>query len=544
VSRRDVRDNGDHRYRQVAVRVAAVFGFAVVGALVGLGIGIATPAHADVASNHVSLRLMPGRTYDQVDLDGALTGRRATSREILGEPIGVHADVNLDVSYLLGPGGKFNPKVLPAYLQAFSDPEQLVSDLGRALLQHLVWYAGIGAAVGGLAAVAAEMYRSWRHGYDRELADPDARTTSFAYHAPERRFVRLVIIGLVIVAALDATPGAARHQPVPKPIRPDPILADTPLAGTQLSGLLRPAISAVESTLHTYFADTNRYYADLRDRLNDFLALQPVQLPAGDGIVQFGFVTDRHCNIGMDRVIVDLLRHFDIPTLVSGGDDDFSGTFPFESACTSDLAEKSKRAGITDVFVAGNHDSAQTLADEHKQHIKILDGKVVTVGGLHFLGDPDPRSSRYGQGIQPSSPANQYEVLATQAARIGNAACAQQDTVILVLHDPQAGRQALESGCGRAVLALDGHTHVQTGPDDIPLPDGTIGQRFVGASTGGAPNEHSVERSFASALTVGPLHHDATVNLVSFDTSTQRLAGITVFRFTAEQEITVEQLPG
>jgi hypothetical protein len=41
---------------------------------------------------------------------------------------------------------------------------------------------------------------------------------------------------------------------------------------------------------------------------------------------------------------------------------------------------------------------------------------------------------------------------------------------------------------------------------------------------------------------VGPLNHDATVNLVSFDTTTGRLVGVTVFRFTPGQTISVEQL--
>jgi hypothetical protein len=34
----------------------------------------------------------------------------------------------------------------------------------------------------------------------------------------------------------------------------------------------------------------------------------------------------------MDRVIVALAQHFDIHLLVSGGDDAFSGSFPFEAA--------------------------------------------------------------------------------------------------------------------------------------------------------------------------------------------------------------------
>jgi hypothetical protein len=541
--RRTVRRNGRERsYRALIPRLLGVLAFAAAGAIIGLAVGIATPAHAEVAGNGVKLRLMPGQAYDQVDLSGALTGTRATTRAILGEPVGVNAHVNLDVSYLVGRDGNFNPKVLPAYLQAFSDPAQLIDELSRALVRHLIWYATVGAAIGAIVASAAQAYRGWRHNVDRDL-DPGARAAARRYHAPERRFVRLTIIGLIILALLDAIPGAVRAPRTREVIIPDPILADTPLAGTELSGLLRPAISAIETTLRTYFADTDRYYNALRDRLDAYLAASPVTLPTGEGVISFGFVTDRHCNIGMDRVIVHLLKHFGITTLVSGGDDDFSGTFPFESACTSNLADKSRHAHITDVFAAGNHDSALTLEDERKQGIHVLDGKVVTVNGLHFLGSPDPRSSRYGEGIQPSSPASQRDVLSAQAVQIGNAACAQQDSVILVMHDPAAGNAALRSGCGKAVLALDGHTHMQAGPDDVPLSDGSIGNQFVGASTGGAPTEHSIERTFASALTVGPLHHDATVNIVSFDTASERLVGVTVFRFTADLEISVEHLP-
>jgi hypothetical protein len=528
--------------RRIGRRVAIVVGVALVGAVVGFVVGILTRTHAEIAGNPVSLRLVPGQQYDQVDIAGALVGKRPSNRSLLGEPIGVRATVDLDASYLFRVDGSFNPDVLPAYVQAFSDPDQVVTDLRTALVRHLLWFTLGGAGLAGLAAGAVIAYRRWRSRYDAR-GDPDLRDTARAYRAPERRFTRRAVLALLIVATVGAVPGAARSPSAPETIRPDPVLADTPLAGTQLTGLLRPAIAAAESYVHTYFADTDRYYTALRDRLRAYLAEQPVTLPTGDGIVQFGFVTDRHCNIGMDRVIIELLNHFEVRTLVSGGDDDFSGSFPFESACTSDLATKSRRAGITDVFAAGNHDSAQTLADERAHRVHVLDGQVVSVGGLRFLGDPDPRSSRYGEGIQPSSPTDQRIVLDAQGARIGQIACKQQQPLIVVLHDPRAGRAALESGCGNAVLALDGHTHVQQGPTSVLRQDGSLGSQFVGGSSGGAPNENSVERTFASALTVGPLNHDATVNLVSYDTITARLAGVTVFRFTADQQIFVEQLP-
>jgi hypothetical protein len=529
---------------QIWHRVAVVVGVAIVGALAGFVLGLFTRTHLELAGSQVSIRLIPGQTYDQVDLSGALTGKRAASRSVFGEPIGVRADFDVDAGFLVGPDGTVNSDVLPAYLQAFSDPDQVISDVRSAFVRHLVWFTSFGAAAGALAAIGWYAYRTWRAGYDRRLG-PDARRTARAYRAPERTILRRVVIVLMTAAVLNAIPGAVRTTDPATTITPDPVLTDTPLAGTELDGLLRPAIVAAESYVRKYFADTDTYYNELRDKLDTYLATEaPVTLPSGDGVVQFGFVTDRHCNNGMDRVIVALLGHYGISTLVSGGDDDFSGSFPFESACTGNLADQTRRAGITDVFAAGNHDSAQTLADERKQGIKVLDDKIVSVGDLHFLGDPDPRTSRYGQGIVPASTADQRRLLDEQSARIAAVACAQDQKVIVVLHDPRAGVGALDAGCGNAVLALDGHTHQQAGPDRHLLFDGSLGSQFVGGSTGGAPNENSVERSFSSALTVGPLNHDASVNLVSYDTSTGQLVAVTVFHFTPDQQISVEQLAG
>ena len=83
--RRTVRRNGRERsYRALIPRLLGVLAFAAAGAIIGLAVGIATPAHAEVAGNGVKLRLMPGQAYDQVDLSGALTGTRAITRAILG----------------------------------------------------------------------------------------------------------------------------------------------------------------------------------------------------------------------------------------------------------------------------------------------------------------------------------------------------------------------------------------------------------------------------------------------------------------------------
>jgi predicted MPP superfamily phosphohydrolase len=288
-----------------------------------------------------------------------------------------------------------------------------------------------------------------------------------------------------------------------------------------------------------YFAQTNDYYDDLRSAV--LLDAADVHLPSGANITNLMFVTDRHCNIGMDRVIVALAQHFGITVLVSGGDDDFSGSFPFESACTDNLAAKSQQAGITDVFVAGNHDSAMTRQDEANQHIKVLDGNLVTADGLTFVGIHDPRTSRYGQGIRPTSISAQLRLLTAQGRAAGRIACATNGPIIAVLHDPVAGQTAIRDGCGRVTLALDGHTHKQAGPVAVPATDGRTAFQFVGGSTGGAPGEGAIERTFASRLTVGPLNHDASINIISVDRTTAALAAVTVCHMTPDQSITFEQ---
>ena len=310
-----------------------------------------------------------------------------------------------------------------------------------------------------------------------------------------------------------------------------------------MSGLLQPALSAVRNYVETYISQTDSYYDALRDKVIAAYDASGTTMPLDPQVTRFVFVTDRHCNIGMDRVIVALAKHVGADLIVSGGDDAFSGSFPFESACTGNLAAKSQEAGMTDVFVSGNHDSALTRADEIEQHIEVLGPEPVTADGLTFVGLPDPRTSRYGQGIRPSSDSAQARVLTTQGRAAGKIACGLDVPVIAVLHDPLAGEQAAAHGCGKITVALDGHTHKQIGPTALGrAANGTRIFQYVGASTGGAPGEGAVERTFASRLTVGPLNHDAALNLVSIDQRTGALAAVTAIHITPDQDVTIESL--
>jgi hypothetical protein len=50
-----------------------------------------------------------------------------------------------------------------------------------------------------------------------------------------------------------------------------------------------------------------------------------------------------------------------------------------------------------------------------------------------------------------------------------------------------------------------------------------------------------VDTSLAARVTVGPLNHDATVDIVSVDRTTGTLVGVTEYTFTPLQLITVAQ---
>jgi hypothetical protein len=517
-------------------------GTALLGAVVGFVVGVVVPAHTDIVGSDTAVTIRPGQTYDQFGVTGVLMLKRATTRALLGEPLGVRASVNLDVSQLIDSNGKFDTKLLPAYISGYSDPAQLAGQIRDALIGHLVLYTVAGGAAALIMFGAVAGYRRWRARYDRRhWPRSQDRAVGRAYRRPERVLVRRSAIALVLLVALGSVGSSQERQPPDTTLHPTTIFDGTPLEGAEVDGLLRPALTAAQSYIQTYFGETDVYYDQLRAALAQQLDRSPVTLPTGNNVVQLGFVTDRHCNIGMDRVVISLLKRYRVNTLVSGGDDAFSGSFPFESTCTSGLAQRSKKAGITDVMVAGNHDSAQTVRFEREQGMRTLRGQIVTVHGLRFLGSPDPRTSRYDQGIVPSSQDAQHRVIDEQAAKIVRTACRYTGPIVAVLHDPRAGMDSLDRGCGRITLALDGHTHTQSGPHAHVISGGGTGYQFTGASSGGAPKEHDIEQNFASRLTVGPLNHSAAVNIVSVNRTTGALVGMTEFHFSPEQEITVDQ---
>ncbi|MDT0187450.1 hypothetical protein Q9S36_45410 [Microbacterium sp. ARD31] len=211
-------------------------------------------------------------------------------------------------------------------------------------------------------------------------------------------------------------------------------------------------------------------------------------------------VSDRHDNIGMDRVARAVGEAAGATVVLDAGDDTSTGQ-PWEAFSLDSLAgtfEDWERLGV-----AGNHDHgtfvSTYLADEGWT---MLDGEVVDApwGGT-VLGVDDPRSSGLGNWRDESGLS-----FAEVGSRVADAACDADEPISTILvHDANLGREALARGC--VDLVVGGHTHVHSGPDAVEGENGATGYTWTNGTTGGA----------AYAIAVGSKpRRDAEVSLITY----------------------------
>jgi predicted phosphodiesterase len=214
-------------------------------------------------------------------------------------------------------------------------------------------------------------------------------------------------------------------------------------------------------------------------------------------------VSDRHDNIGMDRVARAIGDAAGASVVLNAGDDTSTGQ-PWEA-----FSLDSVQAAFADwerFGVAGNHDHgtfvSSYLAD---QGWTMLDGEAVDApwGGT-LLGVDDPRSSGLGNWRDESGLS-----FAEVGDRLADDACAAAEdgerVSTVLVHDANLGDEALARGC--VDLVVGGHTHVQSGPEAVEGEDGAIGYSWTNGTTGGA--------AYAIALGSKP-RRDAEVSLVTY----------------------------
>jgi hypothetical protein len=249
----------------------------------------------------------------------------------------------------------------------------------------------------------------------------------------------------------------------------------------------------VESAVSTYRQSTEFY-----DAAAEGAAELDVRQPE-EGETVAVLVSDRHDNIGMDRVARAIGDRAGATVVLDAGDDTSTGQ-PWEAFSLDSVSEAFE--GYDRFAVLGNHDSGDFVADYlDRLGWEVLEGEVVEgPGGRPLIGVADPRSSGLGNWRDETGLS-----FAEVGDRFSDAICGSDERVATVLvHDVNLAREALEAGC--ADLVVGGHVHVKVGPTLVEGAEGT-GYRFTTGTTGGA--------AYAIAIGSKP-RRDAMVSLITY----------------------------
>jgi predicted phosphodiesterase len=327
-----------------------------------------------------------------------------------------------------------------------------------------------------------------------------------------RRGLVIVTAAVVLVGAVVARPfedhrsdatveGSAEWEPISQ------LLPETTITGPEArlqiqGGLITSGTKTlIQSGFDTYRASLT-FYRDLEARAAD---LAPLLRQPDEGDTVALLVSDRHDNIGMDKVARAIGDAGGATVLLDAGDDTSTGE-QWEAFSLDSLNEAFN--GIDNRYaVAGNHDNGPFVSEYMSDRgFTMLTGEPIkAVDGIRMIGAPDPRSSGLGhwKTITGTTFAEQADALAEAAC---DADADGKRVSTLLVHDANLGRPALEQGCVDLVLA--GHLHLQVGPTTVQSEDGRhFGTTYTNGTTGGA--------AYAFALG-SKLRRDAEVTLVTF----------------------------
>jgi hypothetical protein len=451
-----------------------------LAAVTGIAVFVTSSTRTTVAGHDAEVR---------PTLDGWVTLRTGA----LLPDLRIRADHRLGVELILGKTQVDSVEALvDRYALLAADPDAQV-DRVRSAVRGLAWDAMLRGGLAASAAVAfwALVGRSRR----RELAELGG-----GHH----RWVAAGVVGALAAGVVAWQPWrhpdplfitAGDWQPLGEYVGPEVTLpkelADAEITSSSVTDATRRLLlSALDSYQHA-----QTFYDDAAEAAADLLVRQPE-----DGETVALLISDRHDNIGMDRVVRAIGDAAGATAVLDAGDDTSTGqtweTFSLDSlAATFDDLDR---------WVAvGNHDNGGYVRDYLGDHgWQVATGKVVEgPGDSTLLALDDPRSSGLGRWRDPVS-----GTVAQSADAVAKIACASDERVgTLLVHDANAGTEALRRGC--VDLVLSGHVHVASGPSPVVGVDGAIGWTHTTGTAGGA----------AYAIAVGSkLRRAAAVSLVTY----------------------------
>ncbi|CAN5604249.1 hypothetical protein BH18ACT8_BH18ACT8_15080 [soil metagenome] len=374
----------------------------------------------------------------------------------------------------------------------------------RATVTAMAWDAAVRGAGAGVLAVLLVTAAWLLVGSQRraELSSRARRTFASPHPRP-----LVIVAGVTALAALalaativpgadapESASGRPRWTTVSR-LFPD-LSLNSRLAAIEVSSgsATRGGAELIDSAVSTY-RDSVDFYGALADRVAD-VAPQLHTPQEGDTVALL--VSDRHDNIGMDPVALAVTDAAGASMLLDAGDDTSSGG-SWETFSINSLANMFD--GYEIIAAAGNHDFGEDILQAYDDAgFTVLAGEPVTVDGITFLGDADPRSSGLTAIQTPGS-----ETVEEQSARLAATACEAGDVSVVLVHSPTTGLGAVQSGC--VDMVLSGHLHRQVGPEKTYSPEGRSTTAYTTGTTGGA--------AYAFALG-SALRREAQVTLVTF----------------------------
>lgn len=386
--------------------------------------------------------------------------------------------------------------MIERYAVIGSQPEGEIAKI-RTALTDLARDSALSGSLVGLAAPTL-----WW------LLGPRRRSELFAHVTPRN------VSALLLAAAVGAV---AVVQPWD---RRDPVLEqDTawrPI-GSELSGVALPEQARplqiesglitsgtrrlVESMLDNYAKSVAFYDRLVAERLPE-VAAEIRQPEEGETVAVL--VSDRHDNIGMDKVARAIGDAGGATVLLDVGDDTSTGS-PWE-AFSLDSLDQAFADYEHRYVVTGNHDHGEFVRTYYADlGFTTFDDDVLTVpDDIRLLGSDDPRSSGLGNWRDETGLS-----FGEHAQRIADVACEHDEQgeriATLMVHDANSGDDALERGC--VDLVLGGHVHEQLGPTAVAGANGQRGYSYTTGTTGGA----------AYAVAIGSkIRRNAMVTLVTY----------------------------
>lgn len=296
-------------------------------------------------------------------------------------------------------------------------------DLGAALVRLGVRLVLVAALCGGAAALAFPGRRSVRR-----LAAGAALGAG-------------AVTLLVAPAALDYDPEALAREP-------------------RLTGQLAAADELVArvGSLETAFGSVDSRARVLSERLAGLYSTAvDAEIQRSDGEVVLLHVSDLHLNSVGVALTRDLARSFDVDAVVDTGDITSFGFAP-EAAFTEQL----EAVDVPYFLVAGNHDS-EAVRDRlaRSEHLTVLDGDAVDIGGVRVLGVADPTVTALRRVPRDELDATYREQFDSTRRLVED-----EDPDLLLVHNPVQARPVL----GQVPAVAAGHLH----RSDLEVVDGTV----------------------------------------------------------------------